>query len=104
MMRRKHIHDWQWSEQQERYLCHCGESLLSEATPQVKPSEAVTLYKLQIRVDSADKRAYFSVNGSAEQPLVEHLCYSCLGSGYSDYAIGQPCEICHGWGYWEEIV
>lgn len=39
-----------------------------------------------------------------QQQLPQHTCWSCLGSGYSDYAIGQPCEVCGGWGHWESIV
>lgn len=79
-MRRKHIHDWQWSEFQSRYLCHCGESMLSEDTPSIESAQPV------------------------EPPRLEEVrCWSCLGSGYSDYAIGQPCTICGGYGHWETI-
>jgi len=90
--RKRHIHDWQWSEQQNRYLCHCGESLLSEDAAQpVAAAEGVVL---------PEKREPIIV----DPRLVQHICYSCLGSGYSDYAIGQPCAVCGGWGYWEGIV
>lgn len=79
MKPRTHTHDWQWSEDRERYLCHCGESMLSEDTTSAAPPVV-------------------------EPPKLEEVqCWSCLGSGYSDYAIGQPCTVCYGYGHWETI-
>lgn len=87
-----HIHDWQWSEDYGYYLCACGETLQPEESHRVEPVEQ--------RHPEPIERPRIAPDPPR---LEEHLCWSCLGSGYSDYAIGQPCEVCGGWGYWESI-
>lgn len=73
MKPRSHQHDWQWSEHHQCYLCACGAAQLADEQTHVA----------QIRPINAEQT----------------LCWSCLGSGHSDFAIGQPCAVCGGFGY-----
>lgn len=75
---RRHRHDWQWADRQECYICRCGD--LKSPEPEVAP-QPITI---RPQLDST-------------------VCWSCLGSGYSDYAIGQPCQVCAGWGHFEHF-
>ena len=110
---KRHVHDWQWSEERGYYLCPCGATLLSEeqhqgfyyATPAGTPAHILgdpdmsqeTLDVLSRMIDAAARMV------DKAEPLKQIRCWSCLGSGYSDYAIGQPCEVCGGLGYRETI-